>query len=114
MLGGGLGQGIWDTAVTQQIQMELGSETQRSQPHSALRGYFKIQADNEAKDQVLLTEGTPEEALDSDSSRRLEPLEGLGLSEPLGRHQPTIRCLSLEAPMGGVGTELILGKHLLP
>ena len=32
---------------------------------------------------VLLTEGTPEEALDSDSSRRLEPLEGLGLSEPL-------------------------------
>ena len=63
---------------------------------------------------VLLTEGTPEEALDSDSTRRLEPLGGLGLSEPLGRHQTTIRCLSLEAPVGGVGTELILGKHLLP
>lgn len=64
--------------------------------------------------EVLLTEGAPKEALDSVSDGRLEPLGGLGLSKPLGRHQTTIRCLSLETPVGGVGTELILGKRLLP
>lgn len=108
VLGGGLGQGVRDTAVTQQIPVERGSETQRSQPHPAPRGYVKI------KWGVLLTEGTPEAALGPDSARKLEPLGGLGLSEPLGRHQTPIRCLSLKAPGRGVGTELILGKHLFP
>ena len=52
MLGGGLGQGVRDAAVTQQIPMELGSETQRSQPHPAPRGYFKTPADSETKGPV--------------------------------------------------------------
>lgn len=71
VLGGGLGQGVRDTAVTQQIPVERGSETQRSQPHPAPRGYVKI------KWGVLLTEGTPEAALGPDCAGKLEPLGGL-------------------------------------
>lgn len=77
---------------------------------------YKIQADNEAKYQVKCAAkiGDPRGSCGSCQGQEAEATGGSALSEPLERGQPTIRWLSLRAPGTGVGTELILGKHLLP